>query len=154
ARALAVPTPMRKPVNEPGPSATATPSGLSSGPKPASASTRSTVGIRRSEWVVRCKFSVYSPVSRSPSTTATPPVSVDVSNPITRTTGPFLLPRLPQRGHPAGGFGSQRPKRDATPGTARGVARRDGDVQPLRGQFVPHPAAPLDGRHAVSREVF
>src|SRR5437660_4366881 len=85
ARPLAVLTPIRNPVNEPGPMETATPS-RSRGAQRASASTRSTATRRRSEWVTLTSRT-YSATSRSPSTSATPPASVEVSRPSTRIAG-------------------------------------------------------------------
>src|SRR5438552_11673433 len=85
AKPLAVLTPIRSPVNEPGPMETATPS-RSRGAQRASASTRSTAARSRSEWVTLTSRT-YSATSRSPSTSATPPASVEVSRPSTRIAG-------------------------------------------------------------------
>jgi len=74
---FAVLTPMRRPVKDPGPIDTASPS-RSDGRQPASASRRSTAAITRSEWVTRT-LSVYSPTIASPSASAAPPASVEVS---------------------------------------------------------------------------
>src|SRR5690606_17164106 len=92
----------------------------------------------------------YSAIRRPFSTSATPPVSVDVSRPSTRIAAARLLPRPPQRGHPGRGVVAQRPEGDAPgPGAAGfGVHRLDDDFQPLRRQLLPHPAPrtpPLPG---------
>src|SRR5262249_10357400 len=73
---------MRRPVNEPGPTATARPS-RSSGRQRASRMSWSTALITRSECVTRTS-SAYSPTTRAPSSSAAPPASVEVSMASTR----------------------------------------------------------------------
>src|SRR5262249_28266969 len=85
AKPFAVLTPIRSPVNEPGPIDTARPSS-SRGAQRASARTRSTATIRRSECVTLTSRT-YSATNRSPSTSATPPASVEVSRASTRIAG-------------------------------------------------------------------
>src|SRR5262245_30542045 len=80
---LAVLRPMRRPVNDPGPMVTASPSS-SAAVHPASVRRRSIAGINRSECVTRTSRR-YSPITRSPSRSATPPASVEVSRANNRT---------------------------------------------------------------------
>jgi hypothetical protein len=92
ARPLTALNPMRSPVKEPGPTATAKPSRLATG-QPASRRRRSMAGIKRSECVIRTSRR-YSPITRSPSSNATPPASVEVSTAISRTAA--SLARAPE----------------------------------------------------------
>src|SRR5207302_333203 len=152
ARPLAVPTPMRSPVNEPGPIETARPS-RSDGRHPASASSRSTATRTRSECVTRM-LSVDSPTTRSPSTSAAPPASVDVSSARTFTVPASVTPfrsltRLARHGTHQGHVGERSPAEDTAPSRvrrrarARPPGRRRGRARTRVRVEVPAPRAPM-----------